>query len=283
MKKTLLLLIVILCLGSLLMAQNMSPPKVLVIYREVEKPGKTFVHQKFEAGWPRAFAKANWPTRYLAASSLTGEPRALFLTGYDSMAAWQADNDAIEKNAALSAELAALSEKDGEFLSESRGGAFRFMPELSYNVEAPIKGTRYFMIYTVHVKPGHGDHFNEVRKIALAAHKKANLPDHFAVYQAVAGMQSSGLYLIFLPIKSLQEVDDFPNVHGKAYQDALGEDGRKALADFEAQGIESSELNLFALSPKMSYPPKPWIEADPEFWTPKPAPKPAAKKEAPKP
>ncbi len=279
MKKTFLLMIVVLCLGSLLMAQNMAPPKVLVIYREVEKPGKTFVHQKFEAGWPRAFAKANWPTRYLAASSLTGENRAIFLTGYDSMAAWQADSDAIEKNAVLSAELAALSEKDGEFLSEARGGVFRFMPELSYNYEAPIKGTRYFMIFTIHVKQGHGDHFAEVRKIALAAHKKGGLSDHFAVYQAVAGMQSTGHYLIFLPIKSLQEVDDFPVIHGKPYQDALGEEGRKALADFEAQGVESSELNLFQLSPKMSYPPKPWIEADPDFWTPKPA----AKKEAPKP
>ena len=257
----------------------MSPPKVLVITREALKPGKYAVHEKWEAGWPRAFGKASWPVHYIAASSLTGEPRVLFMTGYESLAAWEKDNDNIAKNAGLAAEFAMLSEKDGDFLSEQKTAVFSYMPELSYHPEVSIAGTRYFGIFVVHVKPGHNEHFEAVRKTAAEAHAKANLGDHYAVFHCVTG-SSAGLYLVFIPMKSLAELDQFSIVHGKAYQEALGEEGRKAIADFAMQGQESSELQLFAFSPKMSYVGKDWVDADPAFWAPKPAAaKPMEKKE----
>src|SRR5713226_4695032 len=127
------------CLGAAAAAQPqqaqaqqtmMSPPKVLVIGREVVKTGKGAAHEKWEAGWPRAYAKAKWPVNYLAISSMTGEGRALYLGGYESMAAWESDLAAQGKNAALSAETQALTEKDGEFLTENRTAVFTYMPEL---------------------------------------------------------------------------------------------------------------------------------------------------------
>ena len=107
--------------------------------------------------------------------------------------------------------------------------------------------------------------------MALAAHEKAGLVDHYAVYHLTAG-NTGGTYVIFLPLKSLAELDAFPAVHGKAYKDALGEDGQKKIADFETQGLEGSETQIFAISPSMSYPPKEWAQADAEFWGSKPAP-----------
>jgi hypothetical protein len=287
MKKISVLSVLVGCLGSLAVSQAqetmMSPPKVLSVTREMIKPGKGAVHEKWEAGWPRAFAKAKWPVHYLAVASLTGQPRALFMTGYDSLAAWEKDAAAQEKNTALSAEQAALADKDGEYLTEIRNAVFLYMPELSYHPDLAVAGARYFRIYNITVKPGHDDHFVEARKVALAAHEKANLPDHFAVFHAIAGGPTTQ-YLIFIPMKSLAEVDEFPTVHGKAYKEALGEEGQKKLAEFDSQGVESSESQIFAFSPKMSYPPKEWVAADPDFWAPKAAPaaKPAAaKKEAP--
>ena len=282
MRKFLLSSVLCFCLGAAWIAQAqqpmLTPPKVLVIGREVLKTGKAAVHEKWEAGWPRAFAKAKSPTHYIAASSLTGEGRVLFLAGFDSMAAWEKDNQFNSQNAALSAELAVLAEKDGDYLQENRTAVFTYMPELSYNADTiPVAGARYFLIYSVEVKPGHGDHFVATRKLAREAHEKAGLTDHYAVYHLAAG-RSSGLYLIFVPMKSLAEMDQFPAMHGKAYQDALGEDGQKKMDDFAAQGAESIEPQLFAFSPKMSYVGKDWIDADPGFWAPKPAPKPAAKK-----
>ncbi len=262
-----------------------SPPKVLVIGREVEKPGKRSAHEKWEAGWPAAFAKANWPVHYLAASSMTGENRALFLTGYDSAADWEKDNQATGKNAAFSAELSRLGEKEGDYISESRTGVFRYEPDISYpRTEGSLGERRYFLVISIHVKPGHGDHFTEVRKIAKAAHEKVNAADHFVIFHAVAG-SDPGHYVIFIALKSLAEWDQFPEIHGKAYQDALGEEGQKKIQEFNSQGLESSETQLFAFNPRMSYPDDSWVKADPDFWKPKAAPaaKPAAKKEAAKP
>ncbi len=286
MKRVVLLSVLCLCLGAASLAQAqqamMTPPKVLVISRELLKTGKGAVHEKWEAGWPRAFAKAKAPVHYIAASSLTGEGRVLFLSAYDSIAAWEKEIQDTGKNAALSAELEMLADKDGEYLKELRTAVFTYMPDLSYNTDVPVAGTRYFFIFSQTVKPGHGDHFNEVRKIARAAHEKAGLTDHYAVYHAVAGTPGD-LYLIFIPMKSLAEMDQFAAVHGKAYQEALGEEGQKKMADFAAQGLESSEGQVFMFSPKMSYPFQEWIDADPDFWKPAPAAKPAAKKAPPTP
>ncbi len=289
MKKTATLLLVVgVVLGvaqAAIAQQAMAPPKVLVIAREVEKPGKRAAHEKWEAGWPAAFAKAKWPVHYLAAASLTGEPRVLFLTGYGSMADWEKDNQAIEKNAALSAELARLAEKDADYITETRTGAFTYEPDISYpRVEGSLGTRRYFLIVSVHVKPGHGEHFNEVRKLIKAAHEKINATDHYAIFHNAAGVDAN-LYLIFIPMTSLAEWDKFPDIHGKEYQDALGEEGRKKVQEFNAQGVDKIEVQLLAFSPKMSYPLDDYVQADPDFWKPKPAPaaKPAAKKEAAKP
>jgi hypothetical protein len=275
MRKLILLPVLVLCvLAVVAIAQAedamMKPPKVLTMTREVLKTGKAAAHEKWEAGWPRMFAKANWPTHYMAMSAITGEPRVLFFTGFESMEDWAKESQAQDKNAAMAAEQATLADKDGDYLTGLTNVVFTYMPELSYHPEVTVAGTRYFATVVFHVKRGHDDHFVEVRKVALAAHEKAGLGDHYAVYHVVAG-GAAGTYVIFLPLKSLAELDAFPTVHGKAYKDALGEDGQKKLDDFDSQGLESSETQIFSISPSMSYPSKDWVQADPEFWGRKPA------------
>jgi hypothetical protein len=272
MRRSTMLFAVGVCLAGAALGQaqetKMSPPKVLTITREVVKPGKAVEHTNWEAGWPRAFSKANWPVNYVALSSLTGETRALFLTGYDSLEAWEKDGLAQQKDTELTTEEDRLNTKDGDYLSGSSQAVAVYKPELSYHPEVPVAGTRYFMITSVHVKTGHGDHFTDVRKLVKAAHEKANLPDHYALYQVVMGAPG-GTYLIIAPMKSAAELDQFENIHGQAYKDALGDEGRKQMAEFSSQGLEGTESQLFIFSPKMSYVSKDWIAADSDFWAPK--------------
>ena len=51
----------------------------------------------------------------------------------------------------------------------------------------------------------------------------------------------------------------------------MGEEGMKKLRELTAATIESSQTNLFAFNPRMSYVGDDWIKADPDFWKPKPA------------
>ncbi len=246
-----------------------GPPKVLQIFREDVKPGKEAAHAKVEAGWPRAFASAKSPTHYLAMVAITGPSEAWFVTGFDSLAAWEKDRQNNDKNAALTAQLDPLAEKDGELLTGVRSIIAVYREELSYRSTGINIGLmRYFYVTTFRVRPGHDSGFVEANKIIQAAHEKADVPEHWAVYQVISGMPA-GTYVVFQPLKSLAEVDAFPQTHGKAYRDATGDDGRKKLSELASAGSLSTETNIFAFSPKMSYPSNETVAADPGFWNPK--------------
>jgi hypothetical protein len=260
------------------------PPKVLQIFREEVKPGKSAAHEKFEAGWPKAFAKANWPTHYIALSSLTGPNEAWFAAGYDSFAAWEKDQKDLEKNAALTTEMERLSEKDGEFISSGRGLVAINRDDLGYGPHVDIAKMRYFRIVTFRVRPGHDNDFTNAVKIVKDAYKKANVALSWAVYQVSAGLPSP-TFMVWIPMRSLDEADAALKAM-KAIQEAEGEEGQKALSKAASEGYISVEQNYFAISSKMSYPPKEWVALDPAFWAPKPAATPAkkeTKKEAAKP
>jgi hypothetical protein len=78
-----------------------------------------------------------------------------------------------------------------------------------------------------------------------------------------------GTYLFITALKSANEIDNVL-AHDKDFMGAMGEDGMKKLEEFSAAAIESSESNLFALNPNMSYVPAEWLKAD-DFWKPKAA------------
>src|SRR5580698_6015848 len=115
--------VALLCaLGSapMLIAQNdgaSGPPQVLVINREFLKPGKGGPHEKTESAFAAA-AKANKaPFHYLGMTSLTGQDRALFLSGYASFTEWANERAAMDKMPALGAALDNAMIPDGDLLS----------------------------------------------------------------------------------------------------------------------------------------------------------------------
>ena len=246
-----------------------APPKVLVIFREFLKPGKAgSTHEKTESAFVQAFTRAKWPTHYLTIDSLSGKPRSLFLTGFDSFEAWEKDNQATQKNTALSATLERAAAADGELLTDVDAGVFTYKEEYSLHIPADIPHMRYFEITRFQVKPGHDKDFDELAKMYVAAYDK--MPDvHWATFQAAYGPEGN-TYLVFTPMKSASEIDK-SFVTGKQVHDAMGAEGGKKAADLSAAAIETSQTNLFIFNPRISYVQDEWIKADPDFWKPKPA------------
>ncbi|MBI3670743.1 MAG: hypothetical protein HY237_13295 [Acidobacteria bacterium] len=243
-----------------------APPKVLTIFREEVKVGKGAVHEKFETNFVKASAKAKWPTHYLAITSMSGSSEAWYITPFDSFAAWEKDQKATEKNAAFTAELEKLAEQDAAFINNGRSIVAIYREDLSYHADTMgVSKARYLEVETVRVRLGRSAEFVEMEKISIAAHDKANIGEHWACYQVVEGAPA-GTYLFFSAMKSLAEADVD---HGKAVNEAMGEENVKKRRKFAAEGIQFVESNLFALSPKMSYVSKEWAAADPDFWTPK--------------
>ena len=244
----------------------MPPPKVLVIYREFLKPGRAgSVHEKSERAFVEAFAKAKWPTHYIAADSLSGKPRSLFLIGYDSFDAWEKDNKAIQKNTALSATFDRASMSDGDLQSDADAGIFTLSDEYSLRSSVDIAHMRYFEISQYQVRAGHRKEWDELVKMVMAAYDK--IPNaHWATYERAYGNGAS--YLVFTPLKSGSEIDQEPD-QDKQFIAAMGEDGMKKLGELEAAAVESRQTNLFIFNPRMSYPRDEWVKADADFWAPK--------------
>jgi len=253
---------------------GMMPPKVLAITREFTKPGKSgTAHEKTESAFVQAMTRAKWPTHYLAVESLSGKARALFLTGFDSFEAWEKDTLASQKNTTLSADLDRAWAADGELLTETDGAVLAFREEYSLRPQVDIAHMRYFEISLFQIRHGHDKDWEEIVKMVAAAYEK--IPGvHWATYACVYGLPDN-TYVFFNAIKSADEIDK-SFAQGKEFEAVMGEDGMKKLNELSAAAIESSQTNLFAFNPRMSYPADEWVKADPEFWKPKGAPAPAA-------
>lgn len=272
MKRTALPLVAcLLAIGAVAFAQEQmehAPPKVLTVTREWVKPGKNgSTHEKSESAFVQAMERAKWPTHYLDVDSLSGKPRSLFFTGYESFEAWEKDTLATQKDKTLSAALDHAAVADGELLTGIDQGVLMFRPELSLRPDVDLPHMRYFEISRFHVRPGHDKEWEGLVKLYQKGCEK--LPNcHWAAYQGVYGLEDD-TYIIFNPMKTAAEIDrNFGDM--KAFSEALGEEGMKKLADMTAAIIESSETNLFVFNPRMSYPADEWVKADPEFWKPKP-------------
>jgi hypothetical protein len=251
-------------------AQEMpGPPKVLVIQREMLKPGRAGnTHLKTESAFVQAMTAAKWPTHYLAAESQSGESRAIFLIGYPSFAAWEKDNADMAKNATLTAAFDRASLADGEQLTGFSTGVYVYREEMSLRANVDIPHMRYFEISQFKVRPGHEKDWSDLVKMYKSGFEKAVPNAHWAVFESMYGTQNGGLYLVFNPMKSLAEVDASLG-DGKKFEAAMGEDGMKKLSELTAACVEWTQTNLQQFNPKMSYPAEEWIKADPEFWKPK--------------
>ena len=155
--------------ATVALAQNNAgmnmPPKILVINREVLKPGKGgSPHQRTESAFVRAMAAAKETTYYLGMDAVSGASRSLFFTGYDSFADWEKEALSEQKNATLSAALDRAEVADGDLLQSYETSMFVLRDEYSLNPGTDLAHDRYFEIGVFHVKPGHDEDWSTIMK-----------------------------------------------------------------------------------------------------------------------
>jgi len=251
-------------------------PKVLQIIREYTKPGKSgMAHEKTESAYVQAMTRAKWPTHYLGMTSLSGKERALFLTSYASFEAWEKDFAAMEKNTTLSAALDRILMADGEVLDSVDEGVFIFRDDLSLRPVADLSHMRYMEISVYQVRPGYNAEWDELVKLVKAAYEKGVPDAHWGTFEAVYGREGH-TFAVFTGLKTLAEVDRAFQQNPQ-FEAAMGDDGMKKLSELERASVATSQHQVFAISPRMSYVPEEWIKADPDFWKPKAVAAPAAK------
>ncbi|WP_257310316.1 hypothetical protein [Geothrix fuzhouensis] len=244
------------------------PPPLMMFYREEVKPGHAAGHAVTESAWSRVLAKGKSTDHYLGMTSLTGPSEAWFIMGYGSYADWEAKQNEADKNPVFKGEIDAIAQKDGDHLSSTRSFLGTLRKDLSFGPPVEIGKMRYFRIRIFRVKQGMGRVFEEGVKTALAAYEKSHYPASFAFYEVAAGTWSP-TYVALRPMKSLGDLDGM-DAADKAFQEALGEEGRKGMQKTFTDTVNGVENQLFAFNPKLSYPAPSVVASDPAFWTPKP-------------
>lgn len=257
--------------APVLLAQSgpMPPPPLMLFVREEVKPGHGGPHATTESAWTRTLIKGKSTDHYLGMNALTGPSEAWFIMGYASFADWEAKQNEFDKNPALKKEIEKIAQQDGEHLSGTRTFLGTYRKDLSYGPPVEIGKMRYVRVRTFRVKQGQSRAFEEGVKTALAAYEKSHYAASFAFYEVAAGT-GSPTFIVLRPLKSLAELDGMADAE-KAFQEALGEEGRKGMQKTFVEAVNVVENQLFAFNPKLSFPGPGVIASDPGFWTVKPA------------
>jgi len=251
--------------------QSAQPPAVLQIVQEDIKEGKGAAHERSEAMFMVAAAKANFPTHVLALTSITGTSQAWFLEAYDNFASIAESRAAMNKP-----ELAGLDAADAELRTGSRSLIAAYRPDLSYAADKiDLPKARYFTIETLRVRAGEGLAFLEMAKLLKGAAEKSNSNQPVVTYEVVSG-GPGGTFFLMEPMASLKSMDE-DREHQQALFTAMGAEGAKQYIKASSESLSYGETMLFSINPKMSYPPKEWAAADPGFWGSKSPAKAAAK------
>ena len=270
--RTLLALPSLLCISATAVlaqapALPTSQPALLTIYREAVKIGRAADHERIEAGWPAAFARAKFPSYYLAMTSLTGRSEAWFLAPHASNAAVAEDMKRETSDTVLAAELARLSRADAEVLDEWRIIQAVARPDLSHGAFPDLAKVRYWEVFTLRVRPGHESEFEAAAKAYGAASGRVAPGTSYRVYQVTAGMLEP-TFLVFSSVETYAQFDEMM-ASGQKTMQGFTPDEMATMQKFFTDGVINTETNRYALNPTMSYVAAETRATDPAFWMPK--------------
>ena len=258
---------------------SVSTPKYLQIIVEYTKPGKGgLAHDKSESAFVQAVTRANFPINYIAFNAMSGKPRAIYLSHFDSFETLEKAMKVFEGPNA--AEFERLNMADGELLEDSKQLIFSFVPELSYHTRTDVSHGHFLEARIIHVRPGHGKDFTELVKLWMAAADKAGSSDHWGAYRVEYGEQV-GSFIFLTSDNSLADIDK-SNAEESKFNAVLSESDKVRMRDLRQAAIDTDRFELYSVNPAQSYVGDEFIKADPDFWKPKAAEAPASEPRKPR-
>jgi hypothetical protein len=261
----------------------MAPPNILNIETINIKPYADGPYDKVASEYPALSQQLKDPLHFLAMEALTGAPRAIYLTGFDSFEALQTNEEWAPSDATADVKIDALDARQAESISEVHHTLWHYRADLSNNVAAAdIPHSHYWEVLVFHMRPGHDEKFMEITKLYRDASVKSGQNIPWSTYEGMMGVADS--YMVLVPMTSLKD-EDAGLAHQKDFDAALGDDGKSRMNKLTEENVASVEDNLFMVNPEWSFVDKSWVDADPKYWgggpTAKPAHKPAAGAPAP--
>jgi hypothetical protein len=240
------------------------PPKYIYLTNISIKPNMTGAVIADESTEVQAERAANAPINYFGMVSITGSPRALFFAGFDSFDSMQKEHDQGMSDSKLQDALKAADATEAPALSQTYGSIYKFRDDLSLNSAIDISQERFFDITLFHVHSGHYQDFEHLVKLYMKAYSTI-AGSHWAMFEKLYGEDSDRTFILVTPIKALAEEDQFM-IDGDNLPKTAGDDQLQLMRELGSETVESSESDLFAIIPQISYVPAAWLTASPDFW-----------------
>ena len=243
-------------------AQTQGPSNYLFLSDVVLKPEQNTAYEKLESDEAQALRAANAPSHHIAMWAITGGSHVVYMSSFDSFADLQKNHDATMAMSKLMDTLRTDNAAEAALVADRHTSAYSYEPDLSFNAHADVSKMHFMRIIIFHVRNGHDQDFKDVVKQYVKAYQTALPEAHWAMFEKRYGIGSGNTYILCTALDSLSDVDIMRN-HGKKFDDAVGADQLKTLRSGMDAALESSESDLFAFSPQMSYVPDNW---DQSFW-----------------
>ncbi|MGA2906782.1 MAG: hypothetical protein ABSE36_03695 [Terracidiphilus sp.] len=240
------------------------PPKYIFLSNIAIKPNMAGSVIAAESSEVQAERAANAPIHYFGMLSFTGSPHALFFAGFDSFADMQKEHDQGMSDPKLQEALKSGDAAEAPALSDTHGSIYKYRDDLSLNAAVDISQMRFFDITVFHVRYGHYEDWEHLVKIYEKAY--STIPNaHWAMFEKLYGEDSDRTFILVTPIKALAE-EDQAMIDGDNLPKTVGADQMQLMRELGSQTVESSESDLFAIVPQISYVPDAWLTASPDFW-----------------
>jgi hypothetical protein len=242
-----------------------GPSKYLYLTNVELKPNQSAAYAKIETEEAQALRAANAPSHYIAMWPITGGQNIISISGFDSFAQAQKDHETVWENAKLASTLSADNASEAPLIAAVHNSVYSYEKDLSLNPDLDISKQRFMRILLFHVRSGHDQDFEHVVKLFIKAYQ-SSIPDaRWAMFEKMYGVGSDNIYILVTPMESLSVVDAMHD-DSKKFRDAVGADQLQLLHNSLDAAVESSEADLFAFGPDISYVPDSWLTASPDFW-----------------
>ena len=240
------------------------PPKYIYLSNIAIKPNMSGSFIADESSEVQAQRAAKAPINYFGMLSITGSPHALFFAGFNSFADMQKQHDQAMSDTKLQGTLKSTDADEAAALSQTYGSIYKYRDDLSLNSAIDISQMRFFDITLFHVRYGHYEDWEHLVKLYAKAYSSiANA--HWAMFEKLYGEDSDRTFILVTPIKALAE-EDQAMIDGDSLPKTVGADQMQLMRELGSQTVESSESDLFAIVPQISYVPDAWLTDSPDFW-----------------
>ncbi len=239
-------------------------PKLIRLSKFEVKIGKMDEFAGISRQVRQALNAGNADYHFVAATPIAGAGGVVdFLAFYDDYAQIEKSMKSFNETTTALMRTVEFSHGASDSVQGTHGIIAKFRPDLSYNPQKlDLANATSWELSVVRLKPGYSRDFEDLEKQSIELHQKANIDEHWVVYQVEYGAQTPS-FIFLTALKSLADLDmDRKAAHEKVFTEAV----RRQFSRVFKEGGDFQQSTILTVRPDLSRPPQTLVAANPSFW-----------------